>query len=637
MNVPPRVTYSGDTFAGKRFRKEALVQLGILREQMRWLIRKVGSRRVPPYPGVLIEARIAGNQEGVNVHVDTGYAGIGKRAPLVDEILDWYWYALCVSIEPDPDPVTGAPVFISGGGGLSDVDVDALGNVYVVGYSRTMDFTDVNAELSNEAVSIKYDRDGKFVRRRVLVGGALSGVNKNESGTGIAIDPTTSGIYITADVYRYREDNCYDAGLIKYDAAGTILWKRRFSLGATGIDDLFGWGADTDPAGNVVAVGLANVYDVVEPWFLNNPYGLLYAYGWLISFQPDGTLNWARQIGDTLPDSNGHPTVYNSVFLYDVATPGDVIACGTLQEDVVGYLFPVGMVVKLNSSGVLQWHREIEGKFKRADGTYGFYAPDFGLRVRGCSVDSDGSIYCVSIARITVATNDGWFHFHVSKISAAGVLVWQRYFEVQYHSDSDAAQAGAQIDVGPSGVYVIVPMFPNSGATPAVPWGGFILKFQKTDSTDPTGPLAGDLLWQRQLTINLPQPEFTSYSGVLPYAIRVAGAELYLAAAVVSNVSPMTIKLPANIPVGNHQGLVFTASTLPIYSDPSNIPVHEDAGTGETTPGYEFVFHDTGVTLNTKASTITISTPAEVDYVSPSWTQTRKILKHSRTSSKEAS
>jgi len=635
MIIPPRVTFTGDIFAGKRFIKEAKTQLGLLHDQMAYRNLAIGRRHVNLYPGVYVDAQITFSQESVNIHVVPQAPGGGQKKTLEEALLTWYWYAVCVSIEPEPDPVTGAPIFISGGGGLSDVDVDRMGNVYVVGYSRTMDFNDVSAELSNEAIIIKYDKDGKFRGRRVLVGGDLSGVNKNESGTGVAIDPSTMGVYVTADVYRYREDNCYDAGLIKYDSAGVILWKKRFSLGSTGIDDLFGYGADADPLGNVVAVGLANVYDVAAPWYMDTPYILLYAYGWLISYQPDGTLRWSKQIGDTMPDSNGHPTVFNSVQLFDVATPGDVVACGTYQGAVVGYLFPAGLTVKLNSAGVLQWHREIEGKFLKADGTYGHYGANYGLRVMGCAVDADGSIYCVSLSKITVATNNGWFHFHVSKISAAGALVWQRYFEVQYHADTDAVLARAQIDVGPSGVYVIVPMFPNSGAIPAIPWGGYIIKFQKSDAT-PSGPLAGDLLWQRQMTIDLPQPEFTSYSGIFPRAIRIVGPDLYLAASILSNVSPMTIKLPAGGGfVGKHQGVIFSSSSLTTYADPADIPVHENAGAGGVTPGYEFVFHDSGTVLNTKDSTIAISTPADGDYVSPTWRQTRKILKRSTTTIKE--
>lgn len=636
MIVPPRVTYSGDTFAGKRFRKEALVQLGILREQMAWLDRKVGARRVPMYPGVLIEARIASNQEGVNVHVDAGRAGIARGRALEEEILLWYWYAVCVSIEPDPDPVTGGPVYISGGA-LSDIDVDPTGNVYVSGYSRTMDFNDVDAELSNEAAVIKYDRDGVFLGRRVLVGGALSGTNQNESGTGVAIDrtynpadPLRGGVYVSAEVYTPRNSaTSYDIVVHKYAPGGTAKWRRRLASGSSDNLMLRSWGVESDSSGNAITWGLVNFY---RP---TSPYEFLYLESYLVKLLYDGTVGWKLQLGDDLRDENGDPTTTNYAWIWDGATnaAGDILVSGAIMDNIIGALYPAGLLVKFDSSGTLIWKRALEGRFRQANGLYGWYGN--GQFIEACAFDSAGNIFCLSKTRISTGTNTGYFHFHLSAISAAGVLLWQRFIETQYYSDASAGQSRVQLDVGPGVVYIVFPCHPNAAATPAVPWGTYVFKFHTEDSSDPLGFMAGDLIWQRLLTLDLPQPQFTSYDGVLTYAIKAVGADLHFASMILTGVSPMTIKIPGNGVMGKHQGLVFSDPALAVYTDQDDIPVRQDPGTGEITPGYEFLLRS-DFTLNTTTGPMDVITPTDGDYVSPTWTQTRKILKRTEVRQKEA-
>lgn len=642
--VPVKLTYTGDTFIGKHFAKQAHVQVGMLKDDMARLGLKQGRRFVTVRTGVTIEARSVFGFDEARVHVTPSAGERIRKGLAVEELFKWYWYALAVSTDD-----TGTFIPTGGGGGMSDIDIDPTSNVFVVGYSRTKNYLDAIMELSNEAVHIKYDKDGKFLLRRVLEGGEYASIDRNESGTGVAIDvtvptildpdPLYGGVYVLSDFFFYRDDYCYDCSLFKYDFNGDVKWKKRLSLGSTGINDIFSWGVDTDAAGNAVVTGHANIYNgdtYHSPW---DPYALMYSKGLLVSFAYDGDTNWSTQIGDPLPDEGGYPTTKNSVHLYaiDVAPAGDIVICGSIHENTVGAAIPAGLVVKLGSDGVVLWKRAIEGFLRKRDNTLALYGDaNTGLNATGCGIDADGSVYVVSLVRVDVAANSGFYHYHLTKINTDGDLQWQRFFEVEYFSDSDATLYAftAQLAVGIDGVYVICPKFPNASATPPTLWGSHILKFRKTDSVVEGGPMAGDLLWQRTVEADLLQP-FTSYSGIVLRAIKAFGADIYLTGQILSNVSPITMKLPGSgAPLGYQRGLVFSNPGLSIYADDAAIPIHEDAGTGETTPAYEISVLSS-FTLNVNSGFVTISTPSEGEYFSPLWTQTNKIIKSKATKENE--
>ena len=621
MTIPIKITYTGDIFTGKNFAKQARVQVGMLKNDMSRLGLKQGRRFVPVAPGVTIEARSVFGFDEARVHVTSLVEKKAGKPPTIKELYEWYWYALAVSIDTTEALISG--------GGLSDIDVDTMGNVIVVGYTRTRDYADTLSELSNDAYIQYYDNDGKFQRRRVLEGGLLSGINRNESGTGVAIDPTVpteldtdyGGVYVTADIYKLRDDNCYDMSLIKYASDGVMIkWKKRFSLGNTGIDDLFSWGVDADATGNAVVISRHDGY--------NDSFELIFTAACVVSLQYDGATNWSLQVGDCLLDEFGEPTVTNMVKPFDVAvkSSGEIVVGGSIQDATISSLYPMGLLTKLASDGTIAWHRGLHGLFRQANGLYGWYATGAvmgGTSIRGCAVDSNGDIYCVSMAKIEITTDSGWWHFHLSKVSSAGALQWQRFAEVQYHDDADTLLCVTQLDVAFDGVYVIFPSFPNGLAG----WGAYIIKFQKSDSVKLLAPQAGDVLWLCHMALELTQAQVAGNTGVIPRAIRTVGSDIYFAGSIIADKSPLTAKLPGSGGfLGNHMGLVFTNPALTIYDDQANIPVHQDPGEGTGTPGYEFTWHD-DVTVNTTTVTATISTPSEGDYDSPLWTQTNKIIK----------
>ena len=627
MTTPIKVTYTGDIYAGKHFAKQAHVQVGMLKDDMAHLGLKQGRRFIHVSPGITIEARSVFGLDEARVHV-TPLAGEQFRREITKEqILEWYWYAVCVSIYPI-DPETRIILPINGGEGGSALDVDQYGNVWVAGYSNTKyDFADPLDELSNEAVLIKYDNDGKYLGRRVLVGGAASEVNANEGATGVAIDrtidpllPLHGGIYITANTYQDRVRPNLDTSLVKYAGDGTIKWQRRLTFAETENKILLSWGTVSDSTGNAIVFGGINFYDTASP------YSYLYHEGYLASFAYDGELNWKLQIGDDLRDENGDPTVTNYAWIKtaDVDASNNIFIGGNHMDQVVGAVYPVGLIAKFTTAGELTWKRAIEGIFRQANGLYGLYGN--GIDIESCATDVDGNVYCISRTMISLGTDTGYFHYHITQVLADGTLGWQRFIETQYYSDSSAAISRIQIAVDMTGVYAVFPQHPNTIPEIDVPWGSYIIKLHRLDSVDPLQPQGGDVAWQRLLTLDLPQPQFTSYSGVLTYDLALMGGDIYLTGLVMTGASPITMKLPSNIPIGYHRGLVFTNPLLTVYADAENIPVREDPGTGEGDPGYVFTLV-TDFTLNIITAPFSISTPTTGDYTSPLWTQTNKIIK----------
>lgn len=627
MYLPVKVTYTGDEFAGKAFTKMALARVSMLRKQMAFYGVDQGRTGPKPiFPRVTIEARSVFGRDSAVVHVEPWVGGGEQAQRRRQEIITWYWYAVAVSVEPERDPETGALIYIAGGAS-ADIEVDPVGDVYVVGFSRTMDFTDVNAEVSSEAALMKYDRDGKFLGRRVMVGGVLSGTSQNESGTGVAADRTSDpldtlrgGVYVSSEVYTPRNSaTSYDIVVHKYASSGGAKWRRRLASGVSDNLMLRSWGIESDLSGSAITWGLIDFYNPVFP------YEYLYVESFLVKLLYDGTVDFKLQIGDDLRDENGDPTVTNYAWIWDGATnaAGDILVSGAIMDQIIGALYPAGLLAKFDTDGGLIWKRALEGRFRQANGLYGWYGN--GQFIEACAFDAVGSIFCLSKTRTSTGTDTGYFHYHLSKISADGVLQWQRFIETQYHSDASAGQSRVQMDVGTGVVYIVFPMHPNAGAEPPEPWGTYIFKFHTEDSIDPLGFKAGDLIWQRLLTLDLPQPQFTSYEGVLTYSIKVVGADLHFASMILSGVSPLTIKVPDGV-TGIHQGLIFTVPALTVYADQDDIPVRQDPGTGETTPGYEFALRS-DFTLNVATGPMDITTPSDGDYTSPLWAQTNKILK----------
>lgn len=238
--------------------------------------------------------------------------------------------------------------FLSGG-------IDDSGNVYAVGLARPS---------NNDFLVAKYDTDGQIQWQRTI------GSSGNDSGEGGAVD--SSG-------------NFYAVGTapsevlaVKYNSTGGVVWQNEYDTGGT-FSRAFG--AALDSSDNLYMCGITS----------NNGIDLE-----LIKVNSSGTHQWTRNLGDS-----------NFDFGYKVAIDGsDNVYISGYKEDASSNAD--GLIAKYNSSGTLQWHRELGGS-----------SDERGYAV---TTDSSGNVYLGGETN-SQGTGDACF---IAKYNSSGTLQWQR-------------------------------------------------------------------------------------------------------------------------------------------------------------------------------------------------------------------
>jgi hypothetical protein len=190
---------------------------------------------------------------------------------------------------------------------------------------------------------------------------ATSAGNFNdESGRAITVD--NSGNVIVAGDFNsssivFGAASLLSAGsddwfVVKYDAAGNVLWARQ----AGGVAVEKAYGVTTDAGGNIIVCGEFRTDSVV--FGTDTLHHIFGADILIVKYDPAGNVLWARGAGgagddfadDVAVDANGNIYLCGEYFSQTL-----VIGSDTLQNSSFGYsdLF----VVKLDSSGNILWAR----------------------------------------------------------------------------------------------------------------------------------------------------------------------------------------------------------------------------------------------------------------------------------------
>ncbi|HYE95652.1 MAG TPA: SBBP repeat-containing protein [Rubricoccaceae bacterium] len=248
-----------------------------------------------------------------------------------------------------------------GGPGLDEatnVDVDAAGNVYVVGrFAGTADFGGVTLTSSGpeDVFAAKYDPSGNVLWARRGGGGGIE-----DWGYSVAVD-AAGNVYVCG-MFTMAADfggvtltsaGARDAFLVKYDPSGNVLWARRGGgdAGDRAID------VEVDGAGNVYLAGVYSTTADFAPFTLTSVGG---GDAFLVKYDPSGTALFAVSGGGaTLHDwgnavaLDGSGNIYVSGYFNTGADFGDqsVVAAGGIDA----------FVVKYDAAGQAIWARSMGG------------------------------------------------------------------------------------------------------------------------------------------------------------------------------------------------------------------------------------------------------------------------------------
>lgn len=261
-----------------------------------------------------------------------------------------------------------------------------------------------------------------------------------------SIQQTTDGGFIVAgrsdsndgDV-SYGHGN-YDFWVVKLDAFGSIQWQK--CLGGTGWDEARSVQQTTD--GGYIVAGWTSSNDGDVSGNQTGQSSFLIGDAWVVKLDGLGNIQWQRCLGGSNADG--------AYFIRQAADGGYIMVGHTNSNDgdVLGYHASIGgltaaadmWVVKLDSSGTLQWQKclggtDIEGADSSIQQTM-----DGGYIVAGWTESNDGD----------VSGNHGHADSWVVKLDAFGDIQWQRClggaewdgaFAIQQTTDGGYIVAGA--------------------------------------------------------------------------------------------------------------------------------------------------------------------------------------------------
>lgn len=231
---------------------------------------------------------------------------------------------------------------------------------------------------------------------------------------GLAID-SNDNIIVTGN--RGHIHKCADDG--------SLIWQKKLSTGDVK-------GAAVDSNDNIIVCGSGSV-------------GGTGTSGFLVKLNSSGVIQWQRRLDDSSSD------YFDSVA---VDSNDDIVVGGDFREGAYGSL-PDFVVAKYNSSGTLQWYREMGGPTNIRDEFVGDIV-----------IDSSNNIYAIGGSASDGAGSYDWW---IGKFSSSGSLTWQKTYG---YSSTDR---GRGLALDSSGDLIAVGQF-RPGA-----WGAGIAKISSSN------------------------------------------------------------------------------------------------------------------------------------------------------------
>jgi len=245
---------------------------------------------------------------------------------------------------------------------------------------------------------VKMSSSGTIQWQKSLGGNASDGAN--------SIQQTLDGGYILAgysgssngDVTGNHGSDDY--WVVKLNSSGNIQWQK--SLGGSGFDEAYSIQQTSDGGYIVAGISSSNDGDVT------GNHGN-YDY-WVVKLDPSGNIQWQKSLGGTNPD------LANAI--RQTSDNGYIVAGYTLSNNgdvTVNYGFRDYWIVKLDSSGNIQWQKSLGGSgMDQAHDVQ--QTQDGGYIIAGYVLSSDGDVTNYQGSR------DYW----IVKLDPSGNLQWQK-------------------------------------------------------------------------------------------------------------------------------------------------------------------------------------------------------------------
>ena len=277
--------------------------------------------------------------------------------------------------------------------------IDSSGNLYVAGKHQ------------NTGASVYKGFIAKFNSSGAVQWQKLFGSANRVSFNSIAID-SSDNIYLSGSIDSGPADNL----VVKYNTSGSIVWQKRVTRGSSNYWES-SMSCSVDTSGNVYITGFSNHDSSID----DQPY--------LLKMNSSGVFQWARYFGnygnsqDNRIESATCDQDYN---VYMIGMDKTNISTGNKHA----------LVVKLNSSGTVQWKRTLGmnaagydaytikadsrnniilgGDFWSSGGTGGYGSSDYflaklpndGSKTGTYSLNSGSWVY--QSTTMTVGTSSGW-------------------------------------------------------------------------------------------------------------------------------------------------------------------------------------------------------------------------------------
>jgi hypothetical protein len=379
------------------------------------------------------------------------------------------------------DP-TGAMQWSRQIGGLRDVSgaavaADGLGNIYICGQTQE-DLGQTHAGGLLDGFVSKFDPAGNLLWTR------LQGTNDFDYADGVAAD-ALGNVYVTGSTGgNLASPNSgstlggNDAFVVKYNAAGEMIWRRQFGTSR----DEGAYAAAVDAAGNLYVGGGTTGSFAGQ----SNPLGRSDAF--LRKYNPDGVEQWTRQFGSS---------VNEDAFAVSADALGNVFVSGhETISDRIGDAF----VSRFDAAGQQYWTK-----------SYDLEAHDTS---RGVAADGHGNVYLAGSLHggsWNLNDNDGRnMAAFVSKYDNDGNLLWTH--EVDSAADEMAFAiasdgAGARFIAGVTYGDLAGRVSPGQNA--------FVAKIVDPQPADFNQDGAVDgadfLAWQRGLGVTHSEPQLSAW------------------------------------------------------------------------------------------------------------------------------